>query len=259
MALPAQSGGRGGRLTRSGDPLREAAEVMRAVHERCVWSQGMSHRALAPYLIEESAELVDAIERGSPAEIREELGDVLWQVLFHAQIAARAGAEHDGSGDPVGDSAAFDIDDVARDLTAKMVHRHPHVFGDAIARTPDEVLVLWNAAKAEEKRERRSALEGIAPGMPSLALAQKMLGRGAAVGASPPPLNPPVVERAEPSVVERAERDETTPPPLTSEAQLGDELLRLVAVARERGWDAERALRERLRTLETDIRAAESR
>ena len=154
----------------SDDPLRRAAEAMRAVRERCVWSQRITHDDLVPYLVEESAELIDAVETGTRADLREELGDLLWQVLFHAAVAA------EDADDP------FTIDDVAEGLTEKMVRRHPHVFADAVATTPDEVLVHWNAAKAAEKRERRSVLDGVSPHMPSLALAQKLLGRAAQVG-----------------------------------------------------------------------------
>lgn len=210
------------------DALRAAAETMRAVRERCVWSQRITHRDLVPYLIEESHEVIDAVESGSRDDLREELGDLLWQVLFHAAIAAQ---------DPVD---PFDIDDVARTLTEKMVRRHPHVFADAVATTPEEVLVHWNAAKAAEKRTRTSVLDGIPAGMPALARAQKMLGRvpaerrGRADASSP--------EQREPG----------------SEAELGDALLALVATARIRGWDAERALRERLRVLEDEVRAAEA-
>ena len=155
------------------DALRTAADTMRAVRDRCVWSQQITHRDLVPYLIEESAELVDAVETGSRADLREELGDLLWQVLFHAEIASR---------DP---DDPFDIDDVARTLTDKMVRRHPHVFGDAVATTPEEVLVLWNAAKAAEKHERTSVLDGVSERMPSLALGQKLVGKAAALGAAP--------------------------------------------------------------------------
>jgi len=204
---------------------------MRAVRERCVWSQRITHRDLVPYLVEESAELIDAVEGGSRADLREELGDLLWQVLFHAAVAAG------DSDDP------FDIDDVARGLTEKMVRRHPHVFGDAVATTPEEVLVHWNAAKAAEKSARTSVLDGVSTHMPSLALAQKLLSKAErvlpAAGAVPPVVE---TERSAP----------------TTEAELGDALLGLVAAARERGWDAERALRERLRRLEGDVRAAEA-
>ncbi len=207
----------------SEDALREAAETMRAVRERCVWTQTIDHRDLVPYLVEESAEVIDAVESGTRADLREELGDLLWQVLFHAEIAA---------GDP---DEPFDIDDVARGLTEKMVRRHPHVFGDAVASTPEEVLVHWNAAKAAEKRERTSVLDGVSDHMPSLALAQKVLGKAAQVGVAAPhaPLAP------------------------ADEADLGDALLALVQLARDRGWDADRALRERLRVLRSEVRAAE--
>jgi len=211
--------------TEQTDALRAAADTMRQVRERCVWSQQMTHRALVPYLVEESHEVIDAVENGDRAELREELGDLLWQVLFHSAIAAQHPDE------------PFDIDDVARGLTEKMVRRHPHVFADAVATTPEEVLVHWNAAKAAEKRERRSVLDGVPAGMPALARAQKILGRAAAV-----------VEHVE---------DETKRTPM-SEAELGDALLALVAQARTNGWDAERALRERIRLLEDEVRTAES-
>lgn len=225
--------------------LADAAETMRLVRDRCVWTQQITHRDLVPYLIEESAEVVDAVEAGSRAELREELGDLLWQVLFHAEIASR------DADDP------FDIADVADGLTEKMVRRHPHVFGDDIAETPEQVLVLWNAAKAAEKSERRSVLDGVAAGMPSLALAQKLLGKGSGLVAdldAEPETEPDAAAVAAP--VAAAVAEQVAP---ASEAELGDALLALVAHARARGWDAERALRERLRTLESDIRAAESR
>lgn len=205
------------------DPLRQAAETMRLVRDRCVWTRQITHRDLVPYLVEESAELVDAVEEGSRADLREELGDLLWQVLFHAEIASR---------DPV---EPFDIDDVARGLTEKMVRRHPHVFAGEVAETPEQVLVLWNAAKAVEKSTRTSVLDGVSERMPSLALAQKMLGKGAPLGLGAAPVDAP-----------------------SSEAELGEALLGLVALARENGWDAERALRERLRGLSTGIREAEA-
>ena len=94
-------------------------------------------------------------------------------MLFHAEIASR---------DP---DDPFDIDDVARGLTEKMVRRHPHVFGDEVASTPEQVLVLWNAAKAAEKHERTSVLDGVSERMPALALAQKLVGKAAQVGVEP--------------------------------------------------------------------------
>ncbi|MGN7964524.1 MazG family protein [Microbacterium sp. 22179] len=204
------------------DSLRAAADTMRAVRERCVWSQRITHRDLVPYLIEESHEVIDAVESGTRDDLREELGDLLWQVLFHAAIAAQ---------DP---DDPFDIDDVADTLTEKMVRRHPHVFAGETATTPEEVLVHWNAAKAAEKRTRTSVLDGVPRGMPALALAQKLAGRAVGAGIDAPVADGP-----------------------SSEAELGEALLALVGRARAEGWDAERALRERLRVLEDDVRSAE--
>ncbi len=236
------------------DPLREAADVMHAVRDRCVWTQQIDHRALVPYLVEESAELIDAVEEGSREELREELGDLLWQVLFHSEIASR------DEDDP------FDIDDVARGLTDKMVRRHPHVFGDAVATTPEEVLIHWNAAKAAEKHQRRSVLDGVSERMPSLALAQKLLSKASQVGApassvpTPPALRPQSADETvgitQGLVPQLSSHGDGRGGPAT-EGELGDALLDLVAIARANGWDAERALRERLRRLERDIRAAE--
>ncbi len=216
--------------TRAADSLREAADTMRAVRERCVWSQRITHDDLVPYLVEESAELVDAVESGTRADLREELGDLLWQVLFHAAVAA------EDPDDP------FTIDDVAAGLVEKMVRRHPHVFADAVATTPEEVLVHWNAAKAAEKRTRRSVLDGVAPHMPSLALAQKLLGRAAPIGVTRTPAGSPAPGSAAPG----------------SEAELGEALLGLVALARAHGWDADRALRGAIRRLEAEVRDAET-
>lgn len=220
------------------DALSEAAETMRAVRDRCVWTQQIDHRALVPYLVEESAELIDAVEAGDRADLREELGDLLWQVLFHAEIASRDAV------DP------FDIDDVARGLTEKMVRRHPHVFADAVATTPEEVLVHWNAAKAAEKSTRSSVLDGVSHHMPSLALAQKVLGKAAGVG-----VGLDLAEAVAAAEAIAAEEPDVLP---ETEEDLGETLLGLVAVARAKGWDAERALRTAIRAIEAEVRAAES-
>lgn len=217
----------------SGDGLRRAADVMHRVRAECVWSQRMTHVRLVPYLTEESAEVIDAVERGSAAELREELGDLLWQVLFHAAV-----------------SEEFTVDDVANGLADKMTRRHPHVFAGETADTPERVLELWNAAKAEEKRRRASVLDGIPTGMPALALAQKTLGKGEQVGAGLAYAEE--IQAVE--ALEAADGEELLP---HSEEELGETILGLVALARARGWDAERALRGRTRALADDIRAAE--
>jgi XTP/dITP diphosphohydrolase len=187
----------------------------------CAWDRDQTHASLVQYLVEESAELVEAIESGDDDELVEELGDVLYQVLFHADIAAEAGR--------------FTLEDVAAHMTQKMRGRHPHVFGDVVADTPDAVVATWEAIKAVEKGHRTSVLDGIPAGMPGLALADKVLGRAAKVGVAVAPAQTPATEE-----------------------ELGAQLLALVAGAKAEGLDAERALRGALRSLRGRIEAAES-
>ena len=202
------------------DELIAVLEKLRAPGG-CVWDREQTHASLVQYLVEETFELVDAIEAGDRDELIEELGDVLYQVIFHADIAAEAGE--------------FTLEDVAAHMRQKMVARHPHVFGDATASTPDDVVATWEKVKAVEKAHRTSVLEGIPQGMPSLALADKTLGRAAKVG---------VVREA--AVIP------------STEAELGEELLAMVVAAKVAGLDAERALREALRILQEDVRNAEN-
>jgi len=188
----------------------------------CAWDAEQTHASLVQYLIEESHELVEAIESGSRDDMLEELGDVLYQVLFHADLAAATAAE------------GFGIEEVAEHMTRKMVGRHPHVFGEATAASADDVVGLWDRVKAVEKSHRTSVLDGIPQSMPSLALADKLIGRAGKVG----------VEVAADAV------------PATEE-ELGDRLLALAAGAKAQGLDPERAMRGALRGLQERIRAAE--
>jgi XTP/dITP diphosphohydrolase len=205
------------------DELIETVALLRAPGG-CPWDADQTHASLVQYLVEESWELIDAIESGDRDEMIEELGDVLYQVLFHADIAAHTAGED------------YDIQDVAAHMTAKMVSRHPHVFGgDRTAETADDVVSFWDELKADEKPHRTSVLDGIPRGMPALALAQKVLGRA---------------EKVDVRVTDAAE-------PPTTEAELGGTLLALVASARAQGLDAERALRHAVRDLERDVRLAE--
>lgn len=192
----------------------------------CPWDADQSHESLVQYLIEETYELVDAIETGNRDDLMEELGDVLYQVLFHADIAAHTPGED------------FDIQDVAAQMTAKMVGRHPHVFGDRVAKTPDAVMEFWDDLKRREKPHRTSVLDGIPQGMPSLALADKLIGRAQKLGMLP--------------------EEEVSAIDVASEDELGPLLLAIVASAKARGLDAERALRSTLRDLQGEIRDAES-
>jgi len=187
----------------------------------CAWDRAQTHESLVQYLVEETYELIDAIEAGDDKELVEELGDVLYQVVFHSDIAAEQGR--------------FTLEDVAAHMTAKMVGRHPHVFGDLVAETPDAVMLHWDRLKAEEKPARASVLDGIPQAMPALALADKLLGRAAKVGVA-----------REPEAV------------AASEEELGEQLLSIVVAARDAGLDSERALRGALRELQLEIRTAEA-
>ncbi|MGJ4844221.1 MazG family protein [Leifsonia sp. Le1] len=192
----------------------------------CPWDADQTHESLVQYLIEETYELVEAIETGNRDDLIEELGDVLYQVLFHADIAAHTPGED------------FDIQDVAAQMTAKMVGRHPHVFGgDRTAETADDVVEFWDDLKKREKPSRTSVLDGIPQGMPSLALADKLLGRAEKVG---------LLDLREAGGVQ-----------VESEDELGPLLLAIVASAKAQGLDAERALRSTLRDLQSEIREQE--
>jgi XTP/dITP diphosphohydrolase len=158
----------------------------------------------------------------------EELGDVLYQVVFHADIASHTPGEE------------FDIQDVAAHMAQKMVGRHPHVFGDTVAETAEDVVAIWDDLKSAEKPGRTSVLDGIPRSMPALALADKLIGRAGKVGL-------PIAE----STAAAAETKAT-------EEELGAELLAIVSAAAAEGLDSERALRGALRGLEHDIREAEA-
>ncbi len=222
------------------DPLRDVVAVMDRLYSPggCPWDREQTHESLVRYLLEEAHELADAIETGDRAGMREELGDLLLQVLFHARIASE-------EPDP------FTVDDVAADLAAKLVRRHPHVFADTFADT--EVTDLhqqWDAIKKAEK-QRTSVLEGISHTQGALARAQKVLSRagrgglGDAVGAA---LAAPSGGAATGAGGEGTTADE----------RLGRELLALVARAEADGLDAEAALRVELRRVEARIVAAET-
>ena len=158
----------------SGAPLLEFLEVMRRLRAECSWKAGQTHRSLARYLLEETHETLEAIDTGDRtgdwAHLREELGDLLLQVYFHAVIAEEAGE--------------FTIDDVAADITAKMHRRNPHVFGSAPGGSPEQVNEAWEAIKATEKR-RTSVTDGLPPGLPALLYADKVLDRLERAGGVP--------------------------------------------------------------------------
>ncbi|MFD8808450.1 nucleoside triphosphate pyrophosphohydrolase [Streptomyces sp. NPDC059597] len=200
-----------------GARLLDLVQVMDRIRAECPWSSRQTHEGLAKYGIEEAYEMVEAIEAGDREELREELGDVLLQVVFHARIAAE---------DP---DAPFDIDDVAGGIVAKLVHRHPHVFGDETAETPEDVKRHWLRTKAEEK-QRTSVTEGVPLGQPGLALAAKLASRT---------------------------RTAHLDVPLPEGDGIGYELLALAARAESEGVDPEAALRAAARVYRDAIRTAE--
>jgi XTP/dITP diphosphohydrolase len=202
----------------------------------CAWDAEQTHASLVRYLVEETYELIDAIESGNRDELIEELGDVLYQVIFHSDIAAHTPGEE------------FTLEDVAAHMTAKMVGRHPHVYGELAAElaassvtdTAEDVNARWDEIKKIEKPSRTSVLDGVPQGMPALALADKLLGKAGKLGMEPP---------TAPTVADSG---------ASTEAELGEQLLAIVAVARAKGLDPERALRGALRALQDEMRAAES-
>ncbi|MFE3830136.1 nucleoside triphosphate pyrophosphohydrolase [Streptomyces sp. NPDC059092] len=216
-----------------GARLLDLVQVMDRIRNECPWSSGQTHKGLAKYAIEEAYELVEAIEDGDTDELREELGDVLLQVVFHARIAqegpeggtGEAGEEDDESGT----SGAFSIDDVAGTIVEKLIHRHPHVFGDESADTPDEVKEHWLRMKAVEK-QRDSVTDGVPLGQPGLALTAKLAGRVRTAG----------LEVA-----------------LPEGESIGYELLALAVRAERSGVDPETALRAAARVYRDRILAAE--
>jgi XTP/dITP diphosphohydrolase len=203
-----------------GARLLDLVSVMDRLRTECPWDREQTHRSLARHLLEETYETLEAIDSGDYLHLREELGDLLLQVYFHARVAAEAGED------------GFTIDDVATGIVDKLVHRHPHVFRRAAGTDPatlGEVETSWDRLKAAEKG-RVSVLDGIPRALPALALADKVLGRAASVGVSPD----------------------------GSAADLGDQLLALVVSARAAGVDPEQALRERVQDLMVAVRATET-
>jgi XTP/dITP diphosphohydrolase len=200
----------------TGQPLLDFLEDMRRLRRECPWKREQTHRSLARYLQEETAENVEAIDAGDPAHLCEELGDLLLQVYFHAVIAEESGA--------------FSLDDVARGISDKMHRRNPHVFGPdggPTELTAAEVDAQWQEIKAEERLDRLhdgepSAYDGIAGGLPALLLATKILERVPDARAGLPDAG-------------------------DAAAELGDRLLALVAEATAGGLDPEQALREAVR------------
>jgi XTP/dITP diphosphohydrolase len=217
-----------------GGELLTLVSVMDTLRRQCPWDARQTHESLAPYLIEESYEALDALESGDRAALRDELGDVLLQVMFHARVAAE---RTDGTG--------FTVDDVADAIVTKLVRRHPHVFGDVTVSGADDVTRNWDAIKAAERATGdgpASALAGVPFGQPALALAAQLQGRAERAGLP----------------AELAAPDLTLPGGPGDGGRLGAELFALVAQAREAGLDPELELRAAARRYADQVRRWEA-
>ncbi len=214
MTLPAPG-------PRPGEALLDLVAVMDRLRSPggCPWDAEQTHQSLARYLLEEAYEVLEALDSGDRDHLREELGDLLLQVVFHARVAA------EDADDP------WDVDDVAREIVAKLVRRHPHVFADATAADAAAVEVGWERQKAVEKG-RTSLLDGVPATLPALARADKVLGR-------------------------LARSDLDVEPVAGDDDSLGARLMALVVEARAAGVDPEAALRSTLADLAARVRAAE--
>ncbi|MDP9245957.1 MAG: MazG family protein [Chloroflexota bacterium] len=184
------------------------AERLRAP-DGCPWDREQTHASLRPHLLEEAYEALDALDRGDLATLQDELGDLLFQIAIHAQLASEAGA--------------FDMADVSRSIGEKLVRRHPHVFAGTSLDGKD-LLVQWEQIKRTEKTERTSILDGVPRSLPALFAAERLQERAARVKLRPPRIELPM--------------------DIDDPEFLGELLFGVVAEARERGFDAETALRE---------------
>jgi XTP/dITP diphosphohydrolase len=195
----------------------------------CPWDAEQTHRSLARHLLEEAHEALAAIDSDDLDSLKDELGDVLLQVVFHSEIAQEEGA--------------FDVDDVTDALIAKLVRRHPHVFGEVEVSGADEVLANWEKLKAEE-REREHLEEGIPETLPALARAAKVQRRAEADGREP-------IDPSDAAETARARLDDVLDTKVSDDAEnaIGDLLFAIVTLARSAGVDAESALRRRVQAF----------
>jgi ATP diphosphatase len=213
--------------------LIEIMAALRTPGSGCPWDLEQTFETIAPYTLEEAYEVADAISRGDLTDLREELGDLLLQVAFHARMAEEQGA--------------FDFGDVVQAITEKLIRRHPHVFGDARGATPDEVKVLWDRIKAEEKASRPeasgppTALAGVPVALPALTRALKLQAKAGKVGFDwndPLAVLAKIREEADEIEAEiaRGEADNAS-------AEVGDLLFAVVNLARHLNADPEALLR----------------
>jgi ATP diphosphatase len=229
----------------STDRLLEIMAALRDPESGCPWDLEQTWASIAPHTIEEAYELADAIEQGEPAKVRDELGDLLFQVVFQARIAEERGL--------------FDLQDVAASISAKLERRHPHVFGDASVGSSAEQTVAWEALKAAERRETGAAsgaLDGVSLGLPALTRAAKLGRRAAMVGFDWDRARE-VIEKVEEECRELRTAFEAGDSQAT-QAELGDLLFSLAQLARKLGADPEAALRAANAKFERRFRRMEA-
>jgi MazG family protein len=224
--------------------LREVMAALRDPQGGCPWDLEQDWASIAPHTIEEAYELADAIEHGDPGKVREELGDLLFQVVFQARIAEERGL--------------FDFDDVAGAIADKLERRHPHVFGEANVRSAAEQTVAWEEHKAAERRAAGGAggaLDGIALGLPALTRAAKLGRRAAGVGFDWQRAAA-VIDKVEEECMELREAL-AAGNAVETRAELGDLLFSLAQLARHLGTDPEAALRAASAKFERRFRRME--
>jgi nucleoside triphosphate diphosphatase len=228
------------------EALLEVMARLRDPERGCPWDVAQTFETIAPYTLEEAFEVADAIERGDLGALREELGDLLFQVVFHARLAEERGA--------------FDFAAVARGLTEKMRRRHPHVFGTAEIADAGAQTVAWEAHKAHERAARNEGvLDGVPVSLPALARAQKLGRRAARVGfdwPEPAAVLDKLAEETRELEAALAAREQA---PEAVEEELGDLLFTMANLARHLGVDAEGALRRASLKFEGRFRAMEAR
>ena len=213
----------------------------------CAWDVAQNFSTIAPYTIEEAYEVADAIQRADMDELKEELGDLLFQVVFHSQMAREAGA--------------FEITDVVEAINAKMIRRHPHVFGDESSRTEDQQVAAWEVIKAQERAAKgqpeapASALDGVALALPALLRAEKLQKRAARVGFDWTEADD-IFDKLAEETGEVREAIETGDPDKI-EDELGDLLFVAANLSRRLNVDPEQALRRANAKFERRFRAME--
>ena len=223
--------------------LEELIEVVARLRapDGCPWDREQTHSSLRPNMLEEAYEAVDAIDDNDAPHLREELGDVLLQVLLHSQIASEANE--------------FTLDDVAKELKEKLIHRHPHVFGTAKIDNADEVLKTWDKLKAEEKTERKSAMDGLSRNQAALIAAQKISKRAIKTGFEWP--NEESLYECVMSEIEEFKEAEEEKDKAHMEEEMGDILFAIVNLARWNKIDAEQALLKANKKFEKRFRKME--